>query len=188
MKCRTLGATRARILKSARATEMLVTKSIRKICEQKTETKEKEAPLSLSYIAVADPGGDPGVQWNPPFGSNYEGFRRCLRVIGALAIVYVTLSLTFTYTRAYIVIIYTRARVISKLDLRARMGRTNEKWVWFTATRGYWNPLSKILHPPLHCVVFQVAFSLLLALLRALESSAVEKLRRIPLQYRRRIP
>ena len=29
------------------------------------------------------------------------------------------------------------------------MGVTNEKWVWFTATRGHWNPLSKILHPPL---------------------------------------
>ena len=40
----------------------------------------------------------------------------------------------------------------------------------------------------LHSVVFQVAFSLLLALLRALESSAVEKLGRIPLQYRCRVP
>ena len=42
---------------------------------------------------VADLGGDPGVQWNPPFGRvlrNYEGFVVVLRVIGALAIVYVT--------------------------------------------------------------------------------------------------
>ena len=51
LKCRTLGATRARILKSARATEMRVTESIRKICEQKTETKKKEARcLTLSRI------------------------------------------------------------------------------------------------------------------------------------------
>ena len=51
LKCRTLGAMRARILKSARATEMRVTESIRKICEQKTETKEKEARrLTLSRI------------------------------------------------------------------------------------------------------------------------------------------
>ena len=46
LKCRTLSAMRARILKSTRATE-----SIRKICEQKTETKEKEARcLTLSRI------------------------------------------------------------------------------------------------------------------------------------------
>ena len=57
-------------------------------------------------ISVADLGGDPGVQWNPPFGRvlrNYEGFVVVLRVIGALAIVYVTLSLSalaFMYTRA----------------------------------------------------------------------------------------
>ena len=51
LKCRTLGATRAGILKSTRATEMRVTESIRKICEQKTETKEKEARcLTLSRI------------------------------------------------------------------------------------------------------------------------------------------
>ena len=50
-ECRTLGATRARILKSARATEMRVTESIRKICEQKTETKGKGARcLTLSRI------------------------------------------------------------------------------------------------------------------------------------------
>ena len=50
-KCRTLGTTRARILKSARATEMRVMESIRKICEQKRETKEKEAHcLTLSRI------------------------------------------------------------------------------------------------------------------------------------------
>ena len=48
LKCRTLGATGARILKNARATEMRVTESIRKICEQKTETKEKE-PYIESY-------------------------------------------------------------------------------------------------------------------------------------------
>ena len=48
-------------------------------------------------VAVADLGGDRGVQWNPPFGRvlrNYEGFVVVLRVIGALAIVYVTLSLS----------------------------------------------------------------------------------------------
>ena len=51
LKCRTLGAMRARILKSTHATEMRVTESIRKICEQKTETKEKEARcLTLSRI------------------------------------------------------------------------------------------------------------------------------------------
>ena len=57
-------------------------------------------------MTVADLGGDRGVQWNPPFGRvlrNYEGFVVVLRVIGALAIVYVTLSLSalaFAYTRA----------------------------------------------------------------------------------------
>ena len=58
---------------------------------------------------MADLGGDPGVQWNPPFGRvlrNYEGFVVVLRVIGALAIVYVTLclkALAFTapITRAH---------------------------------------------------------------------------------------
>ena len=51
LKCRTLGATRVQILKSARATEMRVTESIRKICEQKTGTKEKDARcLTLSHI------------------------------------------------------------------------------------------------------------------------------------------
>ena len=51
LKCRTLGAMRARILISACATEMCVTGSIRKICGQKTETKEKEARcFSLSRI------------------------------------------------------------------------------------------------------------------------------------------
>ena len=52
LQCRTLGAMRARILKSACATEMRVMESIRKICEQKTETKEKEARcLILSRIS-----------------------------------------------------------------------------------------------------------------------------------------
>ena len=38
-------------LKSARATEMCVTESTRKICEQKTKTKETEAHrLTLSRI------------------------------------------------------------------------------------------------------------------------------------------
>ena len=51
LKCRTLSATRARVPKSARATEMCVTESIRNICEQKMETKEKEALfLTLSCI------------------------------------------------------------------------------------------------------------------------------------------
>ena len=51
LKCRTLGAMRARILKSARATEMCVTRSIQNICWQKTETKEKEACcLTLNCI------------------------------------------------------------------------------------------------------------------------------------------
>ena len=54
------------------------------------------SPFHVLY-SVADLGGDPGVQWNPPFGRvlrNYEGFVVVLRVIGALAIVYVTLSLS----------------------------------------------------------------------------------------------
>ena len=55
--------------------------------------------------AVADLGGDPEVQWNPPFGRVLrKGFVVVLRIIGALAIVYVTLSpsaLAFTYTRAH---------------------------------------------------------------------------------------
>ena len=43
--------THARILKSARTTEMRITESIRKICGQKTETKEKEGRcLTLSRI------------------------------------------------------------------------------------------------------------------------------------------
>ena len=51
LKCRTLGATHARILKSTCAIEMNGTESIRKICEQKTETKEREARcLTLSHI------------------------------------------------------------------------------------------------------------------------------------------
>ena len=44
----------------------------------------------LANNAVADLGGDPGVQWNPPFGRvlrNYDSFVVVLRVIGALAIV-----------------------------------------------------------------------------------------------------
>ena len=46
------------------------------------------------------------MQWNPPFGRvlrNYESFVVVLRVVGALAIVYMTLSLSalaFMYTRA----------------------------------------------------------------------------------------
>ena len=60
---------------------------------------QSEIPLDVVPLlaAVADLGGDPGVQWNPPFGRvlrNYEGFVVVLRVIGALAIVYVTLSLS----------------------------------------------------------------------------------------------
>ena len=57
------------------------------------------------------------MQWNPPFGRvlrNYDGFVVVLRVIGALAIVYVTLSLSalaFTCANyARIVIVYTRVR------------------------------------------------------------------------------
>ena len=70
--------------------------------------------LSIVYISVISfsdtsgrfRGGGPGVQWNPHFGRvlrNYEGFVVVLRVIGALAIVNVTLSLSvlaFMYTRA----------------------------------------------------------------------------------------
>ena len=53
---------------------------------------------------MADLGGDPGVQWNPPFGRvlrNYEGFVVVLRVIGALAIVYVTLAKSISASANY---------------------------------------------------------------------------------------
>ena len=51
LKCRTLGATRAQILKSAHAIEMRGTESIQKICEQNTEIRAKEAHcLTLSCI------------------------------------------------------------------------------------------------------------------------------------------
>ena len=57
---------------------------------------------------MADLGGDPGVQW-------YEGFVVVLRVIGALTIVYVTLSLsalafTAPITRAHINSLHKSAR------------------------------------------------------------------------------
>ena len=74
----------------------------------------------------------------PPFGRVLRGFVVVLRVIGALAIVYVTSSLSalaFMYKSANyarIVIVYTRARVISQLNLRAR--------IVYTSTRAYHKP------------------------------------------------
>ena len=102
------------------------------------------------------------MQWNPPFGRvlrNYEDFVVELR---ALAIVYVTLSLSalaFAYTRLPITHAHsnslhkstrhrsTRSHSNNSLHKSASqanegyaMGVTNEKWVWFTAPRGHWNP------------------------------------------------
>ena len=77
----------------------------------------------------------------PLVAGYYEGFVVVLRVIGALAIVYVTLSLSalvFMYKSANyacIVIVYTRARVISQLNLRARIIITV-----YTSTRAHHKP------------------------------------------------
>ena len=57
--------------------------------------------------AVADLGGDPGVQWNPPFGRvlrNYEGF-------------VVVLPPNWRSCNC----VHDAERVISELDLRARI-------------------------------------------------------------------